>query len=94
MGFGNIVMCDINGIICEGDEGSTPDRRRSPTSPTGNTSTAPWPTPCGGRTLRGRVRPNLVTAEMVSTMKDGIVFAMANPTPEIMPDEPRQAACG
>ena len=50
MGFGNIVMCDINGIICEGMRGSTPDRRRSPTSPTGITSTAPWPTPCGGRT--------------------------------------------
>ena len=31
--------------------------------------------------------PNLVTAEMVQTMaKDPIVFAMANPTPEIMPD--------
>ena len=31
--------------------------------------------------------PNLVTAEMVSTMaNDAIVFAMANPTPEIMPD--------
>ena len=31
--------------------------------------------------------PNLVTAEMVGTMaKDPIVFAMANPTPEIMPD--------
>ena len=32
--------------------------------------------------------PNIVTAEMVSTMADdAIVFAMANPTPEIMPDE-------
>ena len=29
----------------------------------------------------------LVTPQMVSTMRDGIVFAMANPTPEIMPDE-------
>ena len=33
-----------------GMRGSTPDRRRSPTSPTGITSTALWPTPCGGRT--------------------------------------------
>ena len=38
----------------------------------------------------GVSRPNLVTAEMVSTMKDGIVFAMANPTPEIMPDEAKR----
>lgn len=31
--------------------------------------------------------PNIVTAEMVSTMnKDAILFAMANPVPEIMPD--------
>ena len=36
--------------------------------------------------------PKVVSAEMVSTMaKDAIVFAMANPTPEIMPDE---AKCG
>ena len=35
--------------------------------------------------------PNIVTAEMVSTMADdAIVFAMANPTPEIMPDEARK----
>ena len=36
--------------------------------------------------------PNIVTAEMVSTMADdAIVFAMANPTPEIMPDEALEA---
>ena len=35
--------------------------------------------------------PNTVTPEMVSTMADdAIVFAMANPTPEIMPDEARK----
>lgn len=35
--------------------------------------------------------PNIVTAEMVSTMaEDAIVFAMANPTPEIMPDEAKR----
>ena len=35
--------------------------------------------------------PNIVTAEMVSTMADdAIVFAMVNPTPEIMPDEARK----
>ena len=90
MGFGNIVMCDINGIICEGMRGSTPDRRRSPTSPTGNTSTAPGRRPAGADAFVGVSRPNLVTAEMVSTMKDGIVFAMANPTPEIMPDEAKR----
>ena len=41
----------------------------------------------GADVLIGVSAPNLVTAEMVGTMaKDPIVFAMANPTPEIMPD--------
>ena len=35
----------------------------------------------------GVSRPGLVTKEMVASMNKGIVFAMANPTPEIMPDE-------
>jgi pyruvoyl-dependent arginine decarboxylase len=36
--------------------------------------------------------PNIVTAEMVKTMnKDSIIFAMANPTPEIMPDVAKEA---
>ena len=35
----------------------------------------------------GVSRPGLVTAEMVRTMNQGIVFAMANPIPEIMPEE-------
>ena len=36
--------------------------------------------------------PNIVTAEMVSTMnKDAIIFAMANPVPEIMPDVAKAA---
>ncbi|ENK1244133.1 NAD-dependent malic enzyme [Clostridium sporogenes] len=36
--------------------------------------------------------PNILTEEMVATMnKDSIVFAMANPTPEIMPDEAKKA---
>ena len=36
--------------------------------------------------------PNIVTKEMVSSMnKDAIIFAMANPTPEIMPDLAKEA---
>lgn len=34
--------------------------------------------------------PNLVTAEMVKTMKDPMIFAMANPTPEITPEEAKK----
>lgn len=41
----------------------------------------------GADAFAGVARPGLVTAEMVKTMNQGIVFAMANPTPEIMPEE-------
>ena len=44
----------------------------------------------GADAFVGVSRPGLVTAEMVSTMNNGIVFPMANPTPEIMPDEAKK----
>jgi len=88
MGFGNIIMCDINGIICEGDMGlnlgqeeishfSNKDKER------GSLSDAMK----GADAFVGVSRPGLVTKEMVATMNQGIVFAMANPVPEIMPEE-------
>ena len=49
----------------------------------------------GADVFIGVSKPGILTTELCKTMnKDAIVFAMANPTPEIMPDEPRQAACG
>ena len=88
MGFGNIVMCDINGIICEGDEGLNAGQEEiSHISNRDHEHGALADALRGADAFVGVSRPNLVTAEMVSTMKDGIVFAMANPTPEIMPDE-------
>ena len=88
MGFGNIVMCDINGIICEGDEGLNAGQEEiSHISNREHEHGALADALRGADAFVGVSRPNLVTAEMVSTMKDGIVFAMANPTPEIMPDE-------
>lgn len=45
----------------------------------------------GADVFVGVSAPNIVSAEMVSTMaKDAIVFPMANPTPEIMPDEAKK----
>ena len=88
MGFGNIVMCDIHGIICEGDEGLNPGQEEiSHISNRGHEHGTLADALKGADAFVGVSRPNLVTAEMVATMKDGIVFAMANPTPEIMPDE-------
>ena len=91
MGFGNIVMCDIHGIICEGDEGLNPGQEEiSHISNLNHEHGTLADALKGADAFVGVSRPNLVTAEMVSTMKDGIVFAMANPTPEIMPDEARK----
>ena len=91
MGFGNIVMCDINGMICEGDEGLNAGQEEiSHISNREHEHGALADALRGADAFVGVSRPNLVTAEMVSTMKDGIVFAMANPTPEIMPDEAKR----
>ena len=88
MGFGNIIMCDINGIICEGDAGLNSGQEEishisNLNKEHGSLSDALK----GADIFVGVSRPNLVTREMVATMNRGIVFAMANPVPEIMPDE-------
>ena len=88
MGFGNIVMCDINGIICEGDTGLNSGQEEiSKISNLEKEHGTLADALQGADAFIGVSRPNLVTKEMVSTMKDGIVFAMANPTQEIMPEE-------
>ena len=88
MGFGNVIMCDINGIICEGDEGLNPGQEEiSHISNLNHEHGKLADALKDADTFIGVSRPNLVTKEMVSTMNNGIVFAMANPTPEIMPDE-------
>ena len=91
MGFGNIVMCDLGGIICEGDEGLNAGQEEiSHISNLNREHGTLADALKGADAFVGVSRPNLVTAEMVSTMNQGIVFAMANPTPEIMPDEARK----
>ena len=91
MGFGNIVMCDINGIICEGDEGLTSGQEEiSHISNLNHEHGKLADALKGADAFVGVSRPGLVTAEMVSTMNNGIVFPMANPVPEIMPDEAKK----
>lgn len=88
MGFGNIIMCDINGIICEGDEGlNTGQEEISHISNLNKEHGTLVDAMKGADAFIGVSRPGLVTKEMVASMNHGIVFAMANPTPEIMPDE-------
>ena len=88
MGFGDVVMCDINGIICEGDQGLNAGQEAiSHISNRNHEHGALADALKGADAFVGVSRPGLVTAEMVSTMNRGIVFPMANPVPEIMPDE-------
>ena len=88
MVFGNIIMCDINGIICEGDENLNSGQEEISHISNKNKEHGKLADALkGADAFIGVSRPNLVTKEMVSTMNNGIVFAMANPTPEIMPDE-------
>lgn len=90
MGFGNVVMCDINGMICQGDQGL--NRGQEEISHISNLNREKGSLAQalkGADAFIGVSRPGLVTAQMVASMNKGIVFAMANPTPEIMPEEAR-----
>ena len=88
MGFGNIIMCDINGIICEGDENLNSGQEEISHISNRNKEHGTLADALKGADIFvGVSRPNLVTKEMVASMNQGIVFAMANPVPEIMPDE-------
>lgn len=92
LGIGNIVLVDKNGALCPGEEWMNPaqaemaditnkDRQRG----------------CLAEIMKGKdvfigvSAPDIVNADMVSSMaEDAIVFAMANPTPEIMPEEAKK----
>ena len=86
MGFGNVVLCDINGVICQGDEGLNPGQEEISHISNQNREHGTLADALkGADVFVGVSRPNLVTKEMVASMNQGIVFAMANPVPEIMP---------
>jgi len=88
MGFGNIVMCDINGIICEDDAGlNSAQEEISHISNKNHEHGSLADAMKGADVFVGVSRPNLVSKEMVASMNKGIVFAMANPVPEIMPED-------
>ncbi len=87
-GFSHITMCDKVGILSKGMEGLNwmQEKMVEVTNlghETGNLADALK----GADIFIGVSAPNIVTAEMVSSMNsDAILFAMANPVPEIMPD--------
>ncbi|WP_045923568.1 NAD(P)-dependent malic enzyme [Clostridium tetani] len=88
-GAKNIVMCDINGSLVEGDENLNPAQKEIAKRTNREKEKGKLFDVIKGKDIFiGVSGPKILTKEMVATMaKDSIVFAMANPEPEILPDE-------
>lgn len=92
-GFKNMVMCNSKGIVSKGDERLNWMQKKmaditNPEHLTGSLADALN----GADIFIGVSAPGIVTPDMVSSMnKDSFIFAMANPTPEIMPDVAKAA---
>ena len=92
LGIGDVVLVDRKGILAIGEEWMNPAQKEMAEKTNKEQIHGDLKTAMKGRDVFvGVSAPNIVTAEMVSTMADdAIVFAMANPTPEIMPDEAKK----
>ena len=92
-GFSNVVMCDKTGIISRSTDGLNWMQERmalitNPNQEEGSLADAMR----GADIFIGVSAPGIVTSEMVASMNpDSILFAMANPIPEIMPDAAKSA---
>ena len=92
-GFPNIVMCDKAGIVSKETEGLNwmQQKMTKVTNPNNETGTLADALKSADIFV-GVSAPNIVTPEMVASMNpDSILFAMANPVPEIMPDVAKAA---
>lgn len=92
-GFCNIILCDKVGIIGKHTEGLNwmQQKMTEVTNPNNETGTLADALK-GADIFVGVSAPNIVTPDMVSSMnQDSILFAMANPVPEIMPDAAKAA---
>ncbi len=92
-GFPNVIMCDKVGIIGKDTQGLNwmQQKMTEVTNPDNEKGTLADALK-GADIFVGVSAPNIVTADMVSSMnKDSILFAMANPVPEIMPDAAKAA---
>ncbi|WP_273478593.1 NAD(P)-dependent malic enzyme [Ignavigranum ruoffiae] len=92
MKFGQIIMCDSHGIICEGDPRLNKEKEEiakitNLDHQTGTLADALK----GADVFIGVSVPGTVKKEMVQSMNEGIIFAMANPIPEIMPEDALEA---
>lgn len=93
LGLKNLTMVDRAGIIYEGMDGLNPEQQymSTITNRSKKTGTLADAMKCADLFI-GVSAPNIVNEEMVKSMADEpIIFAMANPTPEIMPDVAKKA---
>lgn len=93
LGIGDIIMVDLKGIICDGDEFENPSHYEMAKLTNKNKRKGGLAEAMvGADAFIGVSKPNLVPQDMVRSMADKpIIFAMANPTPEIMPDLAKEA---
>lgn len=92
-GFCNVILCDKVGIVSKETEGLNwmQQKMTEVTNPNNETGTLADALK-GADIFVGVSAPNIVTPEMVASMnRDSILFAMANPVPEIMPDAAKAA---
>lgn len=92
-GFPNVILCDKSGILSENTEGLNWMQQKMVRVTNLNAETGSLADALKGADIFvGVSAPGIVTPEMVSSMNpDSILFAMANPVPEIMPDAARAA---
>ena len=93
MGLKNVVMTDRKGAIYEGREGLNPIKEEMAKITNRNMEKGTLADVIrGAYVFVGVSAPGTLTAEMVKTIaKDPIIFACANPTPEIFPDDAKAA---
>lgn len=93
LGLKNLTMVDRAGIIYEGMDGLNPEQQYMSTITNRSKKTGTLADAMKNADLFiGVSAPNIVNEEMVKSMADEpIIFAMANPTPEIMPDIAKKA---
>ena len=92
LGIGNVVLVDRKGALAVGEQWMNSEQAIMAEKTNKYDERGTLQEIIKGKDIFiGVSAPNIVSAEMVSTMaKDAIVFAMANPVPEIMPDEAKK----
>jgi len=92
-GFPDIIMCDKTGIVSKKTEGlNWMQQKMTEVTNLQNMTGTLADAMTGADIFVGVSAPNIVSEEMVASMnKDAILFAMANPVPEIMPDLAKKA---